>query len=48
VELASLFSWWDMLWCIGGDFNVTRFLSERSGGARYCPAMMEFFDFIFE
>jgi hypothetical protein len=21
-ELASLRSWWDIPWCIGGDFNV--------------------------
>jgi hypothetical protein len=31
-----------------GDFNVTRFPSERSGIARFCPTMMEFSDFIFE
>lgn len=30
-----------------GDFNVTRFPSERSGEARFCPAMMEFENFIF-
>ena len=30
-----------------GDVNVSRFLSERLGEARLCPAMMEFFDFIF-
>jgi exonuclease III len=27
-ELAGICSWWDSLWCIGGDFNVTRFPSE--------------------
>jgi hypothetical protein len=21
-ELAGLISWWEMPWCIGGDFNV--------------------------
>ena len=21
-ELAELISWWEMPWCIGGDFNV--------------------------
>jgi hypothetical protein len=21
-ELARLMSWWEMPWCIGGDFNV--------------------------
>jgi hypothetical protein len=40
-ELAGLLSWWDLPWCIGGDFNVTRFPNERSGEARFCPAMME-------
>jgi hypothetical protein len=30
-ELAGLISWWNLLWCIGGDFNVTRFPSELSG-----------------
>jgi hypothetical protein len=27
-ELAGLLSWWDLPWCIGGNFNVTRFPSE--------------------
>jgi hypothetical protein len=36
-----------LLWCIGGDFNVTRFPSERSGDVHFCPAMVEFLDFIF-
>jgi hypothetical protein len=45
-ELAGLMSWWDMPWCIGGDFNVTRYPDERSGEARFCPAMLEFLDFI--
>jgi hypothetical protein len=31
-----------------GDFNVTRFPSERLGEACYCLAMLEFSDFIFE
>jgi hypothetical protein len=32
----------------GGDFNVIRFLSERSRGRRISAAMREFSDFIFE
>jgi hypothetical protein len=33
---------------LGGDFNVTHFLSERSGEARLSPTMMQLSDFIFE
>jgi endonuclease/exonuclease/phosphatase family metal-dependent hydrolase len=46
-ELAGILSWWSLPWCIGGDFNATRFPSERSGeGNRH--AMRELSDFIFE
>jgi hypothetical protein len=34
--------------CIGEDFKITRFPSERLGEACFCPAMAEFFDFIFD
>ena len=27
-ELFGLCNWWDVLWCVGGDFNVVRFYSE--------------------
>jgi endonuclease/exonuclease/phosphatase family metal-dependent hydrolase len=47
AELAGLMSWWEMPWCIGGDFNVVHFPSERSSGAGYSAAMEEFSDFIF-
>jgi hypothetical protein len=47
-ELVGLLSWWDFPWCIGGDFNVPRFPCERSGEARFCPAMTEFSNFISE
>jgi hypothetical protein len=46
-ELASLMSWWKMPWCIGGDFNVVRFSSERSGDSSYSASMAKFSDFIF-
>jgi hypothetical protein len=36
-----------MPWCIGGDFNVVRFPSERLGDSGYSAAMMEFSEFIF-
>jgi len=45
-ELAGLSSWWELPWCIGGDFNVTRFLVERSRDVRLNAAMMEFSNFI--
>jgi hypothetical protein len=42
-ELAGLLCIWDLPWCIGGDFNATIFLNERSGGA---GAALDFVDFI--
>jgi hypothetical protein len=34
-EMAGLMSWWDRPWCFGGDFNVVRFPSERSGAGGF-------------
>ena len=45
-ELAGLASWWGIPWCIGGDFNVTRFPTERLGGATFNPTMQDFSEFI--
>jgi hypothetical protein len=45
-ELAGLLTIWAMPWCIGGDFNATIFLRERSGGAGFRRAASEFADFI--
>ncbi|XP_040992580.1 uncharacterized protein LOC121239391 [Juglans microcarpa x Juglans regia] len=41
-ELVGIHSWWNVPWCIGGDFNVTRVPSESSGTRRGRPAMIEF------
>ena len=30
-ELTGLISWWDVSWCLGGDFNIICFLLERLG-----------------
>jgi hypothetical protein len=46
-ELAGLMSWWDMPWCFGGDFNVVRFPSERSGAGGFSAAMEDFSEFIY-
>ena len=35
-----------MPWCVGGDFNVVRFPSERMGSVGFSPAMYDFSDFI--
>ncbi|XP_042950267.1 uncharacterized protein LOC122282377 [Carya illinoinensis] len=47
-ELAGLHSWWDLPWCIDGDFNVTRFTSECFGNRRMRPTMSDFSECIFE
>ena len=47
-ELVGVMSLWDMPWCIGRDFNVTLYQSERSGGARMRSAMIAFDEFIVE
>jgi hypothetical protein len=47
-EFTCLLSWWNLLWCIRGDFNVTRFPSERLGEIFLCLAMVEFSDIIFD
>jgi hypothetical protein len=47
-ELVGVLSWWNIPLCIGGDFNVTRFPSERSGGVCLDLAIREFSDFISE
>jgi hypothetical protein len=47
-ELSGVFGWWEVPWCIGGDFNVTRFPNNRVGVTRLTSAMLEFSDFISE
>ena len=47
-ELAGVHSWWGVPWCIGGDFNVVRFPSEKLRAGRNTRAMQDFSDFIFE
>jgi hypothetical protein len=47
-ELAGVRSWWGVSWCIGGDFNVVRFPSEKLMEGRLTETMMNFSDFISE
>ena len=42
----TFISIWDIPWCLGSDFNVVRFPSERATGGRLTSAMTEFSDFI--
>lgn len=46
--MAGIGSIWDLPWCIGGDFNVTRFSSERSGGLGFNSPMVNFSNFIYD
>ena len=45
-ELTGLISWWDLPWCLGGEFNKIYFSSEGLGAASYSRAMYGFSDFI--
>jgi len=45
-ELSCFMSSWDITWCLGGDFNVIRFPSERFTDGRSSWAMREFSSFI--
>jgi hypothetical protein len=45
-ELAGVAGWWGTPWCLGGDFNVVRFPTERLGAELFTPGMHDFSDFI--
>jgi hypothetical protein len=34
-ELVDHFSWWDLPWCVGGDFNITHFHLRKIGGSSF-------------
>lgn len=37
---------WNTAWCLIGDFNIIRYLSERFGCVSFRPAKFAFSDFI--
>ena len=45
-ELADLYGWWNLPWCVGGDFNVVRFPSKWLGAENFTQVMYNFSDFI--
>ena len=48
MELLNLFGLSFLLWCVGGDFNVTRRILEKLGGSSLTPSMRDFDGFIRE
>jgi hypothetical protein len=47
-KFFRMISWWNIPCYNGGDFNIVRFLSERSSDSRSSLAMLKFSEFIFE
>ena len=47
-ELAGLYGLCGDKWCVGGDFNVVRFPSEKLNGGRFTRSMIDFDSFISE
>lgn len=45
-ELDEVRGRWDGAWCIGGDWNIVRFPSERRGTSRMTGEMSSFSDWI--
>lgn len=45
-ELAGLYGLCRPRWCVGGDFNVVRFSSEKSSGGRMTTSMRAFNNFL--
>ncbi len=45
-ELSGIYNWWEAPWCVGGDFNVIHFPTERLGTESYTQAMLNFSEFV--
>ena len=48
MELSSLYGLCNDNWCVGGDFNVVRWLNEKSSGTRPTRSMLRFNNLIEE
>jgi hypothetical protein len=46
-ELSRISSWWGVPWCVGGDFNIVIYPSERLGLDRISSDIGDFSKFIF-
>ncbi|KAG6639537.1 hypothetical protein CIPAW_10G107700 [Carya illinoinensis] len=46
--MAGVSCCWDVPWCFGGDFNITRFPNKRVGDTHFSHAMTIFSDLIFK
>jgi hypothetical protein len=46
-ELAGIATVWAVPWCVGGDFNLVRYPTERAGASDLSPSMRDFSYFIF-
>lgn len=46
LELLDIKVLWDILWCLGGDFNAIRFSHEKRGASRITRSMRGFNKFV--
>lgn len=47
-EMASIYACWNIQWCFGGDYNITRFSNEREGSTLLSQNMSLFSELIFD
>ena len=44
---AIIWGWWELLWCVEGDFNAVHYPTERLGVETITTALQELLDLIF-